>query len=262
MTYELITGYVTAPGTTLTDITMNSTDSLRIRHFDQGKKAWLVAAWTLNQGAGELVIKSPKMHDAVQNIKLIAPANYCWPLLPIDNPTPIYSDDLLTVQLSGSATAGDVECVALLIAYEDMPASQGRYATADEVRSRTKNLLTIKCDLGTLTATGYAGAQAIIADTDLLKAGTDYAILGCISNLEVGAVCIRGADTGNLRIGMPSDTTEYDLLCNWFVLLSDELGWPTIPIMNSENKNNTYVEVAKNETSQAVILYWLLAELG
>lgn len=262
MTYELITGYVTAPSTTLTDLTMNSTDSLRIRHFDPGKKAFLQALWTLNQGAGEIVVKSPKMHDAVQNIKLQCPANYNFPMLPVDNPTQVYSDDLLTVQLSGSATAGDVEIACLLMAYEDMPASQGRYIDTAEVKSRMKNLLTIKCDLGTLTSAGYQGAQSIVADNDLLKAGTDYAILGATSNLEVGAICLRGADTGNLRIGLPTDSTFFPECSNWFAWLSEQTGQKTIPVMNSENKNNTYIEVVKNETSQAVILYVTLAELG
>ena len=262
MTFELLNGSVTAPSTTLTALTMGGTDSLRVRHFDPGKKAYIAALWSNNQTAGELQVKSPKMHDAVQNIKVLAPATQPYPLLPLSMPVPIYSDDILDVSLSGSATAGDVETASILIAYEDMQASQGRYITAEEVKNKMINMLTIKCDLGSLSSAGYQGSQTIVADNDLLKSNTDYAILGAVCNQEVGAICLRGADTGNLRIGLPNDGVRLYEEGGFLMELSKATGWATIPVMNSENKNNTTVEVFKNENTIQPIIYFILAELG
>ena len=103
---ELLTGFVTAPSTTLTALTMGSGNSLTIRNAPSGMTR-LLSAWTDSQGIGQLQIKSPRMHDNVQGITIGTQISEAQPLTPWGMPQQVYPQDTLSALLSGSATAGD-----------------------------------------------------------------------------------------------------------------------------------------------------------
>ena len=79
---QVVTGFVTAPDTTLTAWTLGAGDTLTVKNAPDGKPIRLVQAWGDWQTAGVLRILSTRMHDALQGIRLNGVASEVEPLLP------------------------------------------------------------------------------------------------------------------------------------------------------------------------------------
>lgn len=265
---ELLTGFVTAPSTTQTALTMASGNSLVVRNAAPDSPVKLLAAWVDSQLRGILRIKSPKLHDNVHGIRLGHQANIVHPLITPSMAQRLYSQDALTVDLSGSATGGDIETASLLVYYPDLPGQSGRFGTVDQIKQRMVNIVSVENSLATGTAGGYSGEEALNADFDLLKANTDYALLGynvspVAGQTDGGCACVRwrGADTGNLGVGGPGSDTEKWLTSRWFMWLSEWTGLPCIPILSSANRSGILVDAAQDENGLDVIVNTILAEL-
>jgi len=258
---ELISGFVTAPGATLTALTMSSGDSLTVRLGTSGRKILLLNAWTDNQSAGILRIRSPRLHDNVQCMRFDAYASIVRPVMPWGIPQGLYSQDTLTVELSGSGVAGDIETACLLIYYEDLPGIAGRFIDRKTLQSRMVNIMTVENTLSLGTAGGWSGAEAINAEYDLFEANTDYALMGYLVSAECAAVRWRGSDTGNIGVGGPGDDSDQYLTSSWFVRLSDQYGLPLIPVFNSANKASIYIEGAQDENGVDVTVSSIFAQL-
>lgn len=259
---ELISGSVTAPSSTETTLTAYAGNSYTVRAAKDGTPIWLIGMWGLSQASGIRKVRSARMHDNVQGIRFRTVATQPQPLIPWGRLQPLYPNDLLIDSLSGSATAGDIEIGHLLIYYEDLPGVDARLMMWDEVKQKIKNILTIEQALTAGTSGGYSGEQAITADIDVLKAGTDYALLGYTTNVAQSAFRIRGADTGNLGIGMPGDAANHHYTRKLFVTLSEQTGLPCIPIINSDNKSNTLFDTCNNENAASPVVSLIVAELA
>ncbi len=260
--WELITGFVTAPSSTQTALTMSTGDSLAVRAGAPDKLALLVQAWTDQQTAGVLRIKSPRMHDNVQGYRVKSVASEAKPLMPWGRPQRIYPTDVLSVDLSGSATAGDIETAALLIYYEDVPGVQGRFITWDEVQKRAVSLLAVENTIALGTAGGWSGSEAINSEFDLFKANVDYALIGYEVDVECAAVAWRGADTGNVRVGGPGDELAKHLTGEWFKRLAVGYGIPAIPVFNSLNKAGISIDGAQDENGADPLVTSIFVELS
>ena len=165
------------------------------------------------------------------------------------------------VEQTGSATGGDIESGAMLIYHADLPGTDARLMTADEVMERMVNLLTVENTLALGTAGGYSGEEGIDAEVDLLKTNTDYAILGYLVDVECVTVRWRSADFGNLGVGGPGDELGRDFTRSWFMDLSMKHGLALVPVFNSANKGNTLVDGAQDENGTDVTLTTILGEL-
>jgi len=258
---ELITGFVTAPSTTFTPWTLASGNSLTIRNAALDSLIQLLQAWAKNQTAGTLRIRSPKLHDNVQGLRLDAASSDVKPLLPDRFMQKLIAQDTLVVEQTGSATSGDIESGAMLIYHADLPGTDARLLTADEVMERMVNLLTVENTLALGTAGGYSGEEAIDAEFDLLKANTDYAILGYLVDVECTSVRWRSSDFGNLGVGGPGDDLGRAYTRSWFMELSMKHGLALVPVFNSANKGNTLVDGAQDENGTDVTLTTILGEL-
>lgn len=259
---ELLTGYVTAPGATLTGLTMASGNVLTIRNASIDSLIVLITAWTDNQGAGVLRIRSPKLHDNVQGIRLYTVVSEVRPLIPSWTKQKLVPQDTLIVELSGSATAGDIETACLLVYYADLPGVEARLITHEELVGRIKHIVTVENTLALGTAGGYSGEEAINAEFDLLRANTDYALLGYLVSAECACVRWRGSDTGNLGVGGPGNELEKEVTRDWFVTLSQKTGLPTIPVFNSANKAAILIDGVQDESGTDVTVTSILAELS
>jgi len=265
---ELLTGFVTAPSTTQTALTMATGNSLTIRNAALNSKVQLLSAWVDAQVRGILRIRSPKLHDNVQGIRLDTKANTIQPLIPPQFPQALWPQDSLTVDLSGSATGGDIETACLLVRYEDLPGQSARLLTPDQVKARQVNIVTVENSLATGTGGGYSGEEAINADFDLLQANTDYALLGYLvapvaGQTDGGAACVRwrGADTGNLGVGGPACDTDPFITMRWFVWLSEQSGLPCIPVFNSANRAGILLDAAQDENGLDILVTSIFAQL-
>ena len=258
---ELITGRVTAPGTTLTEVTMNTGNSSIVRNTKIDDPIILMDTWTKNQTSGTLRIRSPLLHDNVQGIRLQALLDQVLPLLPEIAFQQLVPQDDLTIELSGSATAGDIELAALLLFYAELPGVAAKLITPDDLLTRMEHVTTIENVLTAGTTGDYTGEEAIIADFDVIRANRDYAILGNIVNTRALAVRYRSSDFGNLGIGIPCEPSRPDITANWFVDLAFRMQLPLIPVFNSANKDNVLLDVVQDEDGADVTVNTIVALL-
>src|SRR6266852_9530154 len=102
---EVVAGFATNPSATFTVLTASTGTSFTVRGTDATKPAWLLSAWAFNATAGELRIRSTKLHDFQQGIRNRVTAAFSGPL--IGGPhnamfaQRLYAQDALTVELTG-----------------------------------------------------------------------------------------------------------------------------------------------------------------
>ena len=258
---EIITGRVVAPSTTLTALTMSAGDVLSIRNAPIDSLIMLIQAWADNQTSGTLRIRSPRMHDNVEGLRLDVLTSEVKPLLPRRVVQPLFPQDELTVQLSGSATGGDIESAALLVWYDDLPGIAARMIDVPTLLANMVHLLSVENTLALGTGGGYSGEEAITSEFDQLKANTDYALLGYLVDAECAAVGWRGSDTGNLRVGGPGDELGRDYTASWFYDLAMNYQMPMIPVFNAANKDAILIDGVQDENGTDVTLTSILAQL-
>ena len=240
---DTVTSTGTAINTTLAATTIASGDSFTIKNAALTSDVWLLQAWVDNQAAGSVRIRSPKMHDNVEGIRTRVQSGVLKPLLPMGMPQRLIPQDTEIVELAGSATAGDIESVVQLIYYADLPGQAARLQTWDALKGRVKHITPVRVAITLGSSAGYNGARAINADVDLLQANTDYAVLGMTTDAECAAVCLRGPDTGNLRVSAPGEPDLTEDTMWWFRELAWHYNLPLIPIINSANKGATLIEL-------------------
>lgn len=259
---EVIGGQVTAPSTTFTAWTLGAGMSLQVKASPVNAAIKLMQVWCDNQTAGNLRIKSPRMHDNVQGLRFHTGASDVAPLLPWGIGQKLYSQDVLTAEQTGSATAGDVEGGALLVGYDDVQGVNGRFIKYEDVLKHGVHALTNENTLALGTAGGLSGEEAINAEIDLLKANTDYAVLGATFSAECLLVGLRGPDTGNVRVGLPGNETLRHVTADWFARLSRAFNEPWIPVINSANKASTFLDGMQDENGTDVLVTLQLVELA
>jgi hypothetical protein len=258
---ELVSGFVTAPSTAFTAWTLASGNTLAVRNTDLAAKIALLEAWSDQQTAGNLRIRSPRLHDNVQGIRLFNVASEVAPLLQYDSPQMLIPQDLLTVEQTGSATAGDIESGSLLIYYDDLPGIEARLITEEELNTRALAIMATENTLALGTAGGYSGEETIVSEFDQWKANTDYALVGYQVSVECNCVRWRGSDSGNLGVGGPGNELRKDLTGNWFVYLSRRFNLPLIPVFNSANRFAVLIDGMQDENGADTTVTSIFIEL-
>ena len=258
---EVISGFTTAAGAAFTGLTMATGNTLAIRNARLDAKVLLCNLWTDHQVAGEVRVRSPKLHDNVRGIHIRTVISECKPLLPLPSGQRLVPQDVLVVEQTGSAVGGDIETASLLLYYEDLPGADARFVGKAECVDRMAQLLTITTTHAPGAVGGYSGQVALNSTDDLLKANTDYALIGYHVDVECATVRWQGADTGNLGVGGPGDELGRDYTAEWFMDLSQKYGLPMIPVFNSANKAGILVDIAQDENAATVRLTSILAEL-
>lgn len=244
---QVITGFVTAPSTTLTAVTPGSGDSLQVANGAVGSDIRLLNMWGDWQTAGYLQVKSPLMHDNVNGIKMFGVASEVYPLLEDSNGQMLEANDLLQMNISGSGTAGDIETGALLLYYDNLAGSDANLSTWEAIRGRIEAYMTVQNTLALGTGGGYSGSQVITTTDNQWKALRNYALLGYLSSVECAVIGWTGPDTSNRRVGGPGNETNKNLTRNWFVTLSQTSGKPCIPVFNASNIGATVIDGAQDE---------------
>lgn len=253
---EVVAGFATNPGATLTTLTPSTGTSFTVRGTDASKGTWLLSAWAFNATAGEQRITSPKLHDQVQGIRNRITAAATFPLYagPSDAlfAQRLYAQDNITVQQSGGAA--ELDCGALLIAYDDLQGAAGRFIDFPTLKKIGQNVVTIEVTVTAVATGNFGGAVAVNSTFDNLIANTDYAILGGLTDTRGCAVGITGIDFANLRVGFPAEPTLRELTNHWFMALSVSANAPYIPVFNSANKAATTVDVETNGAGGTFII--------
>jgi len=247
----------------LTTITNNTGDTTTIRAItDPTKNIWLLSAWAMVEAAFIFEIHSPRMHDNVHGIRVRGPANNALAQWSLFAPTKLYTLDTLTVQLAGTSGAGSLSPMSLLVYYEDLPGIQARLTTPDDVKKRGLNLMAQEVVVTGAVTANYSTAVALNANFDFTKANTDYALLGFTVDINGGTICLRGADTGNLRVAAPGINTLPHVTSQWFHRLSQKTGFPLIPILNANNKAGILIDNLTTHTGGTFNIQVHLLELA
>jgi len=240
---ELVTFITTAAGASGVAGAALAGNSLTVRNG--GKAILALSAWRTGQAVGFVRFTSPFLHDGLVGVDLVVPSGQSL-LLPVGE-MELQPQDQLVVTMGGSATAGDIEHVSVLIYYQDLPGMDAHLIGYEEYRRRVVDFHAAKNTVTTGTTGQYTGAETIVAEQDALKARTEYALLGCSVQVGVHAIRWLGPDLGNLGIGMPAIAGLYSSNTTFFVELARRTGLPTIPVINSANKSLTYIDAVTDE---------------
>lgn len=257
---NVITGRVTNPGATLTALTMNTGDATTVKYFDASQPAWIIQAWGQTATAGVFRIRSPRLHDPNQGIRLRTATTVVRPLLEETAKQYIVPQDLLTVEGSGGGAETDV--FSFMIYYQNLLQNAAHLITYEEYQARMVNISGAEVS-GTSSATvgQYGGTTALNATFDNWKRNIDYAWLGGWADLAGCTIGVTGPDTGQVRIGLPM---AVDPLVNYdfFVRMAQQNNLPLIPVINAANIAATSIDVATTAVSTAFNATLVMAELS
>lgn len=261
---EVIAGFATNPGATLTTVTMSTGLSAVIRGTDTTKGTWLLSSWAFNATAGELRITSPRLHDQSQGIRNRVTAAFSGPLTNghtnAGYAQRLYAQDNLTIQLSGGGA--EIDTAALLIGYDDLAGIAGRFIDVPTLKKSGINIVTAEVTVTAVATGNFGGGVAINSSFDNLIANTDYAVLGGMTDTRGNVVGVTAVDFGNLRVGFPAEPSIRDETMNWFMQLSAGFNAPYIPVFNSANKSTTIIDVETNGAGGTYIVNLQLVQLA
>lgn len=256
--FEVLTGR--RASATVGAVTANTGDSFTVRSFPFESGAWIEGMWIHSNEGTTYRVRSPRLHDNVQALRYRGVADVVRNFLTDEQKQLLFPQDQLVVESAGASAAQHNN--ALMVYYNDLPGIQARLAMWDQIAPLINNLVSVEVTVAAPTTAGdWSAGTAITNDFDLLKTNVDYAVLGYTTNRAVGAVAIRGSDTGNLRVGGPGDVEPIETR-NWFVSVSRAMDTPHIPVINAANKDNTLAFVADRVTGTATIVTLNMAELG
>lgn len=255
-----ITGRVTNPGSTLTALTPNTGDVFTVKSFPFSDRGYIVDAWAQTATIGVLRIRSPRLHDVAQGIRLRTSTTVARSLIPWEQVQNLAPQDVLTVEGSGGGAETDVYSFSIL--YESASLPTARLITEAEFQARQVNIFGAEVQItSSATAGQYGGSTALNATFDTWKRNVDYAILGILSDTAGCTVGITGPDTGQTRIGMPM-AVEPLQTHHYFVTLARFLNKPMIPVVNAANIGATLIDAATTSTSATVNFTVICAELS
>lgn len=259
---DIVSAFTTAAGAAGTAAAAAAGDSLAIRNTTFDNKPIILQYWAKNQVAGFGQFTHPSGNDVVRDFRAQVGIGTPLPLFSPGLGEPVEPQELLGVTIAGSAVAGDIETNHFQIYYPDLPGTAARFIDVDAMVNRAVNQVTI-FDTTTATAGGaYGGSRALNAASDLLRANTDYALLGAHVTVLCGALTVRGVDSGNLRVGIPGMPLRPDITGTWFVQLTEQFGIPLIPVFNSANKAGIFIENITDENLAAVPFSLILVQLS
>lgn len=259
---EVITSNIQGATVAGGNTTPASGDSMQIRNANPASKTCMLQMWSWLQGAGFVQVTSSFLHDTTRGMRFSTGADQPDPYFSYGTYQPLKPQDTLTGFISANDAPPNMESLFFLNYYEDLPGIDAHLLKFDEIKDRIVNITTVENTITPVAVLGYSGSQALNAGSDLLHANTDYAVLGCSTNANVGAITLKGPDTGNMRVGVPGNFQDRFITDTWFVDLSRYTGFATIPIINSANKSGTFIEVVSNEAANALEFSLVLAELS
>lgn len=257
---QLISGFATAAGAGTNVVTPSPGDTFTVQSFDLSSKAYLEQVWATATANDFVRIRSPRMHDVAQGLRLMTLGQSRQPMLPYGMNQQLYPVDLPTVEID--ATGAGSDAISAIYSYDDLPGTQQRLAAWSDVQPRIIEVSGVDVLVSAAAAIGsYSPGVAINSAFDNFEAGSDYALLGFIVSSPCLSLAVVGQDTGQLKVGGPG-LQAAPLTQDWFVTLSEKSGRPCIPIIAANNKGSTLVSQVDNTAHAAQHVTLIMAQLG
>lgn len=236
----------------------NSGDTLQVRNANSARAVYLEGLIRAGATAGDIKITSPALHDNVFGIRVKPNETPSIFTLPAELDQTLVPMDTLVMTIGGGAAETDLG--VLQVYYEDLPGISARLHRFGELTGLFGNVKPVRVAVVSSAVIGAWSDTVITTTEDALQANHDYAVLGYVTDTNLAAVGIKGAETGNLRICGPGTTSEL-VTSNYFVNMDTKNGRPWVPVINSANKGGIFVSVCAPAASVAAVVTLILVEL-
>ena len=250
-------------------LSANGGDSLSVANFVNGG-ARVIKMWGIDSASVlEVALTDSRVdsiHDPQYGIRFNIPALFpggagkpaAHTMIKEPFNVPVFSGDSLVMTVTG--TASDAVLVSWMTEYDDLPGTQGQFASWASVQALAFTRIGLRCaPVASGTAGAYGTARALNADDTRLTGGRYYAILGWTVQTPVCTVSIKGTMWGNNRFGLPMGSLDIRTDMG-FVDLSLALNKPLIPVINGYDAGNVFLEVADDATSTSPKVDLLMVE--
>lgn len=255
-----ISGRVTFSNNVAVAVTMAEANSNIVR--PGSGRIFLSKLWGDLQFDGFVRFLSANLHDSTLGVTASIEAGEVKQLLPV--PQYLVREDNLTIQILAPDAAADIENFGALIVYDDLKGIAANLITYEDAMRRGKHVTTVRQTITTGAGGGYTGEEALNAEgaaSSQLLNERRYALLGATVNTEGCSVCMRGPDTGNLRIGIPTEPGNGENTKDFFLNWAKETGEPLIPVIQGQNIGQTTVDAIQDENAAAIPVCWYFLEL-
>lgn len=252
----------TNPGTSITAAgavaVVATGDSFTIRNFPQTAMCRLVGVTRTGATAGAVRITSPMLHDNVRGIQFETSESPSVFLMPRDIGQPMIAEDTLAVSVSGGTN--EIDGGVMFFHYTDLLGASARLKMWSDISGMIRYIKPVQVAISSQGGSDAWVDTALNATEDLMHANKDYAVLGYMTDAACAAVGVKGIETGNLRVCGPGPTSTLDIT-DIFITLSERLGLPYIPIINSANKQSIFVSMFAPVAAISPNIQLILAEL-
>jgi len=233
-------------------------DTFNVPNFNDSS-GYLENFWVEGASTDWVSIKSPRMHDNNQGMRMQVSTNFVNPLLPWGAYQALTSGDTPTVSIDETAAA--TGAIAAIYSFDDLPGVQPRLDTWADVAARIVAISGVQVNLGAVGAIGaYSAGAAINSTYDNFQSDADYALLGWLTSASVLAIAVSGQDTGNLKVGGPG-IADPKVTRNFFVEMDQRTGRASIPLIAANNKGGTLVFQTDHAAQAAQNVTLIMAEL-
>lgn len=259
---QVVSGFITAPTAAFATVSPSGTDTFAVENYYQGSMAAMINAWADIDTVGQIRFRSPNFHDNVNGIHQEVAAVSPISVLPGYMSQILQANDTINAELADDGTGGP-SGLTIIEYYDNLPGADANLYRWAEIEGQIVDYMSCQVDVTTAGTPGqYDGAVAINALEDQFKASTNYALLGWTTDTQFQTIGVTGADTSNRRVGGPGTSPEVFDVRNWFIELSLQSGYPTIPVFNSQNMNGTIVDVIDTEAAGSGSITFLFARLS
>lgn len=256
---QTIGTFFTAVGAATSIVNPAPGDVVTVPSFDLSSRAELEQLWVSGTTVDFIRVRSPRLHDANQGLRVWVGGTVRRSLLPWQYGERLYPSDTPIVEIDATGAASNG--LMLQYGFDDLPGVAPRLASWSDVEPRIVHTMGCEVDV-TSGAIGAWGASAALNSAfDNFEAGADYAWLGYTSSVNCMAIAMTGKDTGNLKIGGPGANDNYEAT-NYFINWSNEIGKPRIPIIAANNRGSTVLQNIDIAAATATKVTLYLAQLA
>lgn len=246
-------------GTAVATVSPGALGSNVIDNYNNGN-AYLESVWASGAVADFVRIRSGRLHDAQQGLRLQTGGTQRSNLLPWPNGQKLASGDALVVEIdaTGAGSAG----LILTYGFDDLSTTNQSLASAADITSRIQEVMYQEVDVTASATIGTVGAGvALNAFQDNWKAGFQYALLGYTLSVAVLGLLLNGANTSGQDIGMPGDTDPRETR-DYFLHMANATGRPCIPVIDGNNRASNFLKAVDIAAGTATKATLCLARLG
>lgn len=246
-------------GTNIATVSPGAVGNNTVDSFTNGS-CYLESVWAAGATTDFVRIRSGRLHDSQQGIRLQAGGNQRSNLLPWPSNQPLVAVDNLTVEID--ATGAGSGGIVLTYGFDDFNGANQSLASWADISGRIKAIMGQEVDVTASATIGSVGAGvALNGFADNWKAGDQYALLGYTVSTAVLCLLLNGANTSGQDIGFPGDTDARETR-DYFVRMANMTGRPCIPIIDGNNKGSTVLKAVDVAAGTATKVSLILAQLG